>query len=209
MCKELISTLGCILIVSLLGCGKSSQNNQSPQSSLASNSAASANAAKSGTEKLVGPAATVYEFLEAVRTGDDERASQKLSHLARSKTATLNRNVTPPASDTARFRIGEVKYVGADGAQVQSFWTDLDIDGEASTDEAVWVLRHEKTGWGIAGVAVEIFPNEPPLLLNFEDPEDMFRKQQWVREEIRRRMNGEGSDLQAQGESAPSAPVKR
>ena len=34
---------------------------------------------------------------------------------------------------------------------------------------------------------MRVFPGEAPLLLNFEDPEDMFRKEQWVREEIRRR----------------------
>ena len=48
------------------------------------------------------------EFLEAVRTGNDEKAAKMLSTVARQKTAALNRNVTPPASDTARFAVGKV-----------------------------------------------------------------------------------------------------
>ncbi len=148
--------------------------------------------------KLDGPAAAVQEFLEALRTGNDEKASKMLSTAARQKTAALNRNVTPPASDTARFTIGKVDYVNDDGARVASTWTDLDEEGKPKTDEAVWVLRREDKGWHVAGVAAQVFPGEPPLLLNFEDPQDMARKQQWVREEIRKR--SEAGGLQAQGD---------
>jgi hypothetical protein len=44
-------------------------------------------------------------------------------------------------------------------------------------------------------MAESIFPGEPPLLLNFEDPEEMIKKIQWAREEIRRR--AEKENLQA------------
>ncbi|NLF06665.1 MAG: hypothetical protein GX594_01620 [Pirellulaceae bacterium] len=200
------AAFGCVLIAISLGCGKQSQNGQAagnkPGANPAQNAAAQSN-------KLTGPAAAVHEFLEAVRTGNDDQAAQMLSTIAREKTAALNRNVTPPASDTAKFTIGKVKFVGEDGAQVESSWTDLDMDGEPRTDDAVWVLRKEAAGWRIAGVAVIIFPGEPPLLLNFEDPEDMFRKQQWVREEIRRRMNDEMTELQAQGEKNSENPIRR
>ena len=69
------------------------------------------------------------------------------------------------------------------------------------------MLRREQDAWRVAGVAAQVFPGEPPLLLNFEDPEDMFRKQQWVREEMRRRMAA--GDLQAQGEEKQEKPVRR
>ena len=151
-----------------------------------------------GTATLEGPAAAVDEFLEALRTGNDEKASKMLTTAAREKTASLNRNVTPPASDTAKFSVGKVDYVNDDGARVACTWTDLDEDGQPKTDEAIWVLRREQRDWRVAGVAAQVFPGEPPLLLNFEDPDDMFRKQQWVREEIRRRT--EAGDLQAKVE---------
>ena len=150
------------------------------------------------TVKIEGPAAAVQDFLEALRTGSDEKASKMLSTAARQKTAALNRSVTPPASDTAKFAVGKVEYVNEDGARVASTWTDIDEDGKPKTDEAVWVLRREDKAWRVAGVAAQVFPGEPPLLLNFEDPQDMARKQQWVREEIRKR--SEAGGLQAQGE---------
>ena len=81
--------------------------------------------------------------------------------------------------------------MGEDGARVACTWTDLDADGQPKTDEAIWVVRREPEGWRIVGVAAMVFPGEPPVVLNFEDPEDMLRKQQWVREEIRRRMEKE------------------
>lgn len=196
-----------VLIVLLVGCGKPSPNGQSAAKSQGPNSATSDNVANSA--ELSGPAAAVSEFLEAVRTGNDEKAAGMLSTLAREKTAALNRDVTPPASDTARFTIGKVEHVGKDGARVASFWTDLDVDGEPRTDEALWMVRLEEKGWRIAGVGVLVFPGEPLLLLNFEDPEDMFRKQQWIREEIRRRMNDQPSDVQAQGGNNPENPIRR
>jgi hypothetical protein len=180
------------LAVLATGCGKSSTN-ESSQSGGAT-SAVAQNGAKSDS-----PVATVNEFLEALRTGNDEKASQLLTAAAREKTASLNRNITPSASDTAKFAIGKVDYVNDDGARVACTWTDVDDAGQPQTDEAVWVLRREQQGWRILGVAAQMFPGEQPLMLNFEDPEDMQRKKQWVREEMRRR--SESGGLQAQKDS--------
>ena len=201
------AVLGCVLIAMSVGCGKSAQNGQAAKNQLGSKSTAKGDTAEAA--KLTGPAAALHEFLEGVRTGNDEQVSAMLSKIAREKTAALNQNVTPPASDTAKFSVGKVKYVGEDGAQVESSWTDMDMNGEPKTDDTVWVLRKEDAGWRIAGVAIEVFPGEAPLLLNFEDPEDMFRKLQWAREEYRRRMNGETLDLQAQGEKNTEEPLRR
>ena len=217
-----MSKTHCLLISAALavlvsGCGKSAGTSQSssapadatqPAVNAVTDSSAnsSANSSAASTVKLDGPAAAVQEFLEALRTGNDEKASQMLSTAARQKTAALNRNVTPPASDTARFTVGKVDYVNDDGARVASTWTDLDEQGKPKTDEAVWVLRREDSAWHVAGVAAQVFPGEPPLLLNFEDPQDMVRKQQWVREEIRRR--AEVGGLQAQGAEKPEKQEK-
>ena len=74
-------------------------------------------------------------------------------------------------------------------------WTDVDADGQLKTDEAIWVVRREPEGWRIVGVAAMVFPGEPPVVLNFEDPDDMLRQQQWIREEIRRRTEKEAGGL--------------
>jgi hypothetical protein len=189
--------LTALLALLTAGCGKSAGTGQAP----------AGNGDSAAVVTAEGPAVAIGEFLEALRTGNDEKATKMLSTAARQKTASLNRNVTPPASDTAKYTVGKVEYIGDDGARVSCTWTDLGEDGQPKTDDAVWVVRHEQEGWRVAGVAALVFPGEPPLLLNFEDPDDMFRKQQWVREEMRRRMEAGG--LQAQGTEKQEKPIRR
>ena len=191
---RILAWMPCLILALLAsGCGQ--------QQSVKENTAASEKPSTQ-TARTGGPEAAVTEFLEAVRTGNDEKANRLLSTVARQKTAALNRSVTPPASDTAKFTVGNVDYVGEDGARVSCTWTDLDADGQPKTDHAIWVCRREAEGWRIAGVAAQVFPGEDPLVLNFEDPEDMMRQQQWVREEIRRRMQKEEAAEQAQADGA-------
>lgn len=188
-----------LAVIGILGCGKSEgpiqQSATSQHHDVQATASINASAAPNSLANLEAPAAACYEFLDAVRTGNDEKASRMLSSTAREKVDALKLGITPPASDTARFTLGKVKYVNEDGAQVESTWTDTDDNGQPCSDTAVWVLRREEQGWRVVGVAATIFSGEPPLLLNFEDPEDMIKKQQWVREEIRRR--AEKENLQA------------
>jgi hypothetical protein len=98
--------------------------------------------------------------------------------------------VAPIGSDSASFTVGEVELPeegNGELAHVASTWTDIDDDGQPRTDEILWVLRHEEQGWRIAGMATKVFEEEPPLLLNFEDPTDMRRKQQMAETEMERR----------------------
>lgn len=131
-----------------------------------------------------GPDAAVHQFLDAVRTGDDERASQMLTPLARQKTAEYEMVVAPPGSDTASFRVSEVEMIGDDGAHVESFWTDVDENGQKHTDTIIWMVRKEPPGWRIAGMATRVIDDKPPVILNFEDPEEMLAKQQQIEEEL-------------------------
>ena len=187
--------MSAIMAIVVTGCSKPAGTTDSAD---VPNNAAGRSAESGGEDhaKLDGPAAALKEFLHALRTGDDRKATEMLSTVAREKMAAQNRNVTPTASDTASFAIGAVDYVNDDGARVVCHWTDLDEERQPKTDKAVWVLRREQGVWRIAGVAYQLFPGEEPLLLNFEDPEDMFRQQQWGREEIRRRTDADA--LQAQ-----------
>ena len=135
------------------------------------------------------PDAAVTDFLEAIRTGDDKKAEAMLTDLARQKTAQMDLMVAPPGSPSASFKIAEVEVIEGQVAHVSSIWTDTGDDGKPQTNEFVWALRLEPQGWRIAGVAVALFPNQPPLLLDFEDPADMLRKQQMAEAEMQRQMN--------------------
>ena len=143
-------------------------------------------AAKQAALSSDSPAGAVHDFLEAVRSGNDEKTRQMLTPLARQKVAEHHMNVAPPSRDSAHFEVGEVQMVGEDGARVTVKWTDLDEDGHPSSYETLWMVRHESEGWRIAGVAAPVFEGQPPLVLNFEDPEDMVRKRKLVREEEER-----------------------
>jgi hypothetical protein len=181
-----------LVVIGFYGCSKPAQqsgdyqdrNNQPTTSNTALNRA-------ENPSSLEPPAAACHEFLEAVCSGNDEKAAQMLSTIAREKTAAMNLNVKPSASDTAQFSIGKVDYINDDGARVLTTMSDIGEDGKRYLENAVWVLRKEEQGWRIVGVAETVFPGEPPLVLNFEDPEEMEKKQQWVREEIRRRAEKE------------------
>jgi hypothetical protein len=167
-------------VVGLVGCGHSTTT--APPAATDGKPVASTTAPPGN-----GPDRAVYDFLEAVRTGNDEKAAKMLTPLAREKVAEQHMVVAPPGSDTARFEVGQVQTLGDDGARVSIKWTDLDETGKPHSDEVLWMVRRVDEGWRIAGVAAPVFEGEPPLLLNFEDPADMLAKQKLVREEIKRR----------------------
>jgi hypothetical protein len=134
-----------------------------------------------------GPEAAISQFLAAVKNGDDKQASLLLTDIARQKTTEMEIVVAPPGSDTASYKVLESEIEG-ESAQVGTDWTDLDADGRPRTDRVVWMLKKQGGSWRISGMATRVFPDMPPVILNFEDPEDMMQKQQAAEEEIARRM---------------------
>ncbi len=199
--------IGLSVLISLAGCGKP----ETPDVDL--NPGPSGGQTDASTDET--PQGAVSIFLSAVCAGNDEHAGSMLTDIARRKTAEMDLEVAPPGSDTAQFRIGEVELVGEDGARVACTWSDLDEEGERTEEQILWVLRREPEGWRIAGMAPTIFPGEPPLLLNFEDPEEMFEKLEWVQQEALRRAQAEvmqdteGVPLEAQRPGAEGEEVRR
>jgi hypothetical protein len=199
----------------MVGCGKS----DSPAPAQAPGTPAPAQAPKTGNNANKTPRPTgdgadvaVYDFMEAVRIGDDETAGKLLTPLARQKVAEHHMVVAPPGTDTARFVVGQVERVEDGLAKVAVNWSDTDESGKPRTDQIVWLAKRVDEGWRISGVAAPVFDNEPPILLNFEDPAEMLRKQQAVREEMRRRAQqqaGAGAAAPApQQGTAPAAAAE-
>lgn len=144
-----------------------------------------AQAPAASSEKKPGPDVAVFEFLKAVQSGDDKRAAEMLTKLAREKTAEMEMVVAPPGSETASFEVGQVEMLEDRGAYVSSTWTDVGEGGKPHSDQIVWLVRNEPEGWRIAGMVTKLFDNK--LVLNFEDPQDMMRKQQLAEQEMMRR----------------------
>lgn len=171
-----------------------------------SQSGCSAGGAEPGTSVSIEPAKqAVATFLEAIKQGNETAALGMLTDVARAKTQELGLSVAPPVKDTATYAIGACEVVGDtdDIVHVATSWTDTDADGFTTTDNVIWVCRLDPEGWRVVGMAMRIFPDLPPLLLDFEDPEDMLAKQQLVAEEITRR-----ATLAAESEAA-AAPAAR
>jgi hypothetical protein len=203
---------GMASVLAISGCGGGDPAGSTPGGQPAAGEPAAGQAAwvahadREAVTRLDEPRRAVFEFLEAIRTGDDEKATTMLTTPAREQWGALGRSLNPPASDTARFQLGNVEHLGDDGARVVCRWTDLDEDGQPQTDEALWMVRREAVGWRVAGCAAFVFEGEPPLLLDYEKPEQVLRSLEWVREEIARREQQGADARQAEG---PGGEIRR
>jgi len=194
--------LGLVLLVPI-GCGGPTSNQTGPK---AAGDSRDTNPSTE-TAKLTGPAATVHAFLEGARRGDDRAVAAMLTGTARTKMAEYKLPVAPPANDTAQFELGEVQMPNGQIARVACRWIEKDPEtGQSQSQDATYLLRNEPEGWRIAGVARMVFPNEPPLLLNYEDPEDMVRQVQMLQAEIARR--AQAAESPATARSPDAAPAR-
>lgn len=165
--------------------------------------------------------ASVVKFLEAMKRGDEAAARDVLTRVARVKTQEAGISVAPPVNDTATYSVRECEMVSDtdDLAHVATTWTDVDETGAATTENVIWAVRLDPEGWRVVGMAMKIFDDMPPLLLNFEDPQDMIAKQEMVAAELDRRATqasgpakaGPGQtdgSRTARGPATPDAQVK-
>jgi hypothetical protein len=161
------------------------------------------------TAKAEPAKATVVAFLEAIKRGDDGAARGLLTKVARLKTEELGISVAPPVADTATYSVREAEVVGEsdDLVHVGTTWTDVDGEGFKTAENVVWVVRLDPEGWRVVGMAMRVFEDMAPLLLNFEDPEDMLAKQEMVAKEIQKRSQQaekEASTRTARGGTQPA-----
>lgn len=115
-------------------------------------------------------ARVVFEFLDAVRIGDTETSSSRLTPLALQRTKELELNFSPPGSPTARFQVGAVEMVDAEKAVVESVWTDNDADGTSRDEKITWALKLNAGQWRISGMAADMGPDQLPVVMDFENP---------------------------------------
>lgn len=153
----------------ILGCG----SGDSAQQSSHSGAAASANQASAS-----GPSPTdiVSQFLDEIRRGgDDSRAQSLLTKRAQSELARIGHTVQPIGSPDARFEVtrSEAAPGEPNAALVHSLWREPTESGDLQDYEVVWGVQKEADGWRISGLAVELSPNDPPQIIDFEDGELM------------------------------------
>lgn len=166
----------------LVGCGS---NTNSGSADIGSSSPASNIAAMSGQGSPVAaqtlPATDVVsQFLDLVRRGGgDSGASTLLTAKAQSELNRIGRTVQPIGSPDARFVVTRAESLpeNPDATLVHSVWTEpaSGNSGESANSDAVleyqvvWALQKESNQWRISGLAMEIDPEQNPLIVNFED----------------------------------------
>jgi hypothetical protein len=167
--------------------------------------------AGAGSSAKTDPAkSTVVTFLDAIKRGDDSAARGMLTKVARAKTEELGISVAPPVNDAATYSIRECEMVSEtdDLVHVGTAWTDTDADGFKTTENVVWVVRLDPEGWRVVGMAMRVFEDMPPLLLNFEDPEDMLAKQELVAQELQKRAQSAEQEAAARTARGGNQPAK-
>jgi len=198
MLRKLCMALPVMLVVGLVGCGNTEETAQAPATD---NNVAQANAEKPVSADQEEAANVVAEFLDACRDGDDARAERMLTEKARQQAAARGKVFAAPGNDTAEYKLSVATTLPGERMAVCCEWTDLNHEmhnGEMQTQtvECVWLLRRDTRGWRIGGVAVPVFEGESPLQLDFEDPDEMDKRLQWVRNEKLRRAKSAGSQAQ-------------
>ncbi|MEM9353640.1 MAG: hypothetical protein AAGA92_11560 [Planctomycetota bacterium] len=120
------------------------------------------------------PIQVVSVFLEAVRSGDHQTASGQLTPLAVERIREHNLTFAPPPSETASFVVGELEQVDEQTALVESTWTEIDADGKPFDEKMTWALKVAAGSWRIVGMAADVGPGLDPVVLDFENPSNVF-----------------------------------
>jgi len=151
------------------------------------------------------PDQVVTVFLNALRAGDSPTTESLLTAKAREELAKHSMSVDVQSAPNATYQIrsAEVLADNPSGAHVSSLWTEKFDDGD-ETYEIVWVLRRQSEGWRVAGMAMQLIPEQQPQFLNFENPEDMLRK----KEEAMASMQPPAAETAQQPASAQGLPAQ-
>ncbi len=124
------------------------------------------------------PTEIVSQFLDQVRRGGDKsEAGNLLTKIAQAELTRIGRSIEPIGSPDARFQVTRAENVpGEEGAAlVHSIWSEPAADGGQADFQVVWAVSHEEAGWRISGLAMEMNPNQAPLIIDFENGELMAK----------------------------------
>jgi hypothetical protein len=195
------------LVVLAVGCGKSESGATADAS--ASGGAKAQGIMSSAAGDMSGAVDSVSQFLDAIRRGgDSDRAHALLTARAAKVLEGLGRTIQPIGSPDATFKVtrGEAVAEHPGMALVHSTWSEPSPEGAAETYQVVWAVQFEQ-GWKISGMAMELDPEKPPMIVDFEDAQQMA---QLFRSDSPEPAAGDAGvrTAGATEAAAPSAPAK-
>jgi len=161
-----------IALLCFSGCGPSSQP-------VAETPVENASAAPVARAPFSSATDVVSQFLDEIRRGgQDSRAHELLTQKAQAELKRIGRTVQPIGSPDAGFQVTRAELVPdePDSALVHSIWSEPNGDGATSSDfQVVWAVEQEAGKWRISGLVMEVDPNQPPVIIDFENGEMMAR----------------------------------
>ncbi|MEN1678714.1 MAG: hypothetical protein AAGJ46_03925 [Planctomycetota bacterium] len=107
-----------------------------------------------------------HRFLDAVVKGDTPGATRMLTPDAQRQFAASEQGFASPELGAPDFRVGEVRKIDSARAAVQCSLTDQSDEGEM-----LCLLKKVAEGWRVSGVVYETGPDQPPVIINFEEEE--------------------------------------
>lgn len=120
------------------------------------------------------PADVALAFMEAMKRGDQMVTSALLTQVARTETSkSEDLKIQPFGFDEASFEVGEFEVSKEDPGQAQVACT-VSEDPSADPEQIVWVMKKERVGWRVAGMALQPEGQSEPLHLDFENPGEML-----------------------------------
>lgn len=180
---------GCLLALALAvlqtGCG-SKETAQTPASGASTSRTALSQDASPESDAASEAEAVVSHFLDRIRRGGENHdAMSLLTDQAQAELRRIGQVVQPIGSPDASFQVTRSSPMPSDetsretsleGRLVHCLWTEpapASETGEAlsepQTFQVVWSVFHQKDGWKISGLVLEMNPQEPPLVLDFEN----------------------------------------
>ncbi len=159
MHKHLLMLLTIGLMTFSQGCG-SSGTAPTGQASSAAGSAAS--------DESISQVAQA--FLEAIRTGNSGVAASQLTPLAQQRMREADMDFELLSNDAASYQIGRVEQLQEGEAIVETVWTEPAADGQTQQEQWTLALQNFQGQWRILGIVAETGPNQPPVVMDFENP---------------------------------------
>jgi len=204
-----------VFFMSIVGCGESNE----PQATNAGPAAAKQEMpdfqAERPAKQYSDPQEAVNDFLIAVTAGNDKAATALLTTGAQREAWTNGLAISSEGFPDAQFAIKEVAYIKENQeAHVMTEWqNDSEYGGTQNKFQCVWMLRAEQHGWCIYGMAtkLEMLTPPQPLVLNFENQQEMQKRQEWAQQEIIRQQQMQEQQAQAQQQQlqGPQAQVQQ
>ncbi|SMP48860.1 hypothetical protein SAMN06265222_102467 [Neorhodopirellula lusitana] len=167
---------GVLLLGTSVGCGKKEVAENAPTT-------ASAQLASVGSAEDA--EAVVSQFLDRIRRGGENHdAMSLLTDRAQSELKRVGQVVQPIGSPDARFTVTRSTPMPADpatgitagsGRLVHCIWSEPNTSGnapasnEAESYQVVWSVVMQGSEYKISGLILEMDPNQPPLVLDFEN----------------------------------------